>query len=246
MSNAWLRREAWTQTQQLFADRPSFESELLNTVPSANTLLSLARFPSTSVDFVKADSIDIACAYSYHGASVALVCDAQWDSNYESVQHGAPTQEADCYRRSNYYKHLQIDRFYPLGPLDTFVSRNVEFIRVGLNKQYFFIDKSVTMNIVTAPALDQPSLKSCGKFFASTSEEAMMENKIKIILYAAAKSGVNYVVIPAWGCKEHRCPAYHVGALFHKVIQESNGIFVKIIFAIEGALHEEFKAGFES
>jgi uncharacterized protein (TIGR02452 family) len=246
MSSQWLRKEAWRQIQLIYADKQSFESELLNTVPSKNDMISLTRFPSTLVDFVKADSIDIACIYSYKGANVALVCDAQWDSNYEAAEYGTSTQEADCYRRSNYHKHLQIDKYYPLGSLDTFLSKNVEFIRVGIDKEYFFIDKPIYMNIVTAPALDHPALSRDGKLFASDSEASMMETKIKLILYAAAKSGANYLVIPAWGCKEHRCPAYHVGTLFHKIIAENNGIFAKVIFAIEGPIYREFKNGFNS
>lgn len=233
MSNAWLRREAWKQTQQIFADRPSFESELLNTVPSVSTMLNLSRFPCTSVDFVNADSIDIACTYRYHGASVALVCDAQWDSNYEAAQYGAPTQEADCYRRSNYYKHLQIDKYYPLGPLDTFLSKDVEFIRVGLDKQYFFIDKSIFIHVITVPSLDEPITES---------NKTLCENKIKVMLFAAAKLGVNYLVIPSWGRN-----LYSVARLFHKVIAENNGLFVKIIFALDKKMtYDEFKKGFDA
>jgi hypothetical protein len=102
------------------------------------------------------------------------------------------------------------------------------------------------MNIVTASPLDHPQVKECSNFFASASDEKLMENKIKIILYAAAKSEAKYLIIPAWGCKEHCCPVYHIGALFHKVLQENNGLFVRVIFAIQGPLFEEFKAGFNS
>jgi uncharacterized protein (TIGR02452 family) len=246
MASQRLRIEVWKQTKEIYANKPEIESELLHQVPSKNEMLSLSRFPSTIVEFLKEDAIEVACIYSYNGAPVALVCDAMWDSNSKFVEYGANSQEADCYRRSDYHKHLQIENYYPLGPLDTFLSKNVEFIRVGLDRQYFFIDKPIYMNIVTSPSLDHPTVKHDGKLFASVSDEKIMENKIKIMLYAAAKSGTNYIVVPAWGCKEYHCPAYHIGALFHKIIQENNGLFVRVIFAIQGPLFEEFKAGFNS
>jgi uncharacterized protein (TIGR02452 family) len=246
MASQRLRAEAWKQTQIIYSNKPDSQSELINKVPSNNEMLSLTRFPSTVVEFMKGDAIEVACVYSYNGASVTLVCDAMWDSHSKMLDHGFMSQEADCYRRSDYHKHLQIEKYYPLGPLDTFLSKDVEFSRVGLDKQYFFIDKPIYMNIVTAPAVDHPNKSHGGKLFASQSDEEMMENKIRIMLYAAAKSGANYLIVPAWGCKEHRCPAYHIGALFHKFIQENNGLFVRVIFAIEGALLEEFKTGFSA
>jgi hypothetical protein len=75
-------------------------------------------------------------------------------------------------------------------------------------------------------------------------DEKMMENKIRIMFFAAAKTDASCLVIPAWGCKEHRCPAYHVGALFSKIIHENKGIFNRIVFAIKGSHFEEFKAGY--
>ena len=246
MSSQRLRKEVWKQTKQIYAEKTEGQSDFFQYIPSTAAMLALQKFPSTTVEFLKADPIDVACTFGYNGASVALVCDAMWNSNKNFVEHGFNSLEAEIYRRSDYHKHLQIENFYPLGPLDTFLSKNVQFIRVGLDKQYFFIDKPIYMNIVTAPALDHPHIKGSGKLFASASDEELMENKIKIMLYVAARSGVNYIVIPAWGCKEHRCPPYHVGALFHKVLQENNGLFHKVVFSIQGALMEDFKEGFNS
>lgn len=246
MSSQRLRKEVWKQTKQIYANKPEGQSDFFQYIPSNAAMLGLQKFPLTTVEFIKADPIDVACTLSYKGASVALLCDAMWNSNENFVEHGFNSLEAEIYRRSDYHKHLVIENFYPLGPLDTFLSKNVQFIRVGLDKQYFFLDKPTHINIVTSPALDHPSVKECGKLFASASDEELMENKIKIMLYVAARSGVNYIVLSAWGCKEHRCPPYHVAALFHKVLQENNGLFHKIFFVIQGALMEEFKAGFNS
>jgi uncharacterized protein (TIGR02452 family) len=244
MASQRLRKEVWKQTQLLYAEAPNYLSELFNSVPKDEELFALATSPSTVVEFIKADSVDVACGYSYGGAKVVLICDAQWDSNIDAVEHGADTQEADCYRRSNYHKHLQIQKYYPLGPLDTILSKNVEFFRVGVDRQYFFIDRPQHIDIVTSPALDQPALLEGGRYFASVKDEKMMENKIRIMFFAAAKTDASCLVIPAWGSKEHRCPAYHVGALFNKVIQENKGLFDKIVFAAKGFIFEEFKAGY--
>lgn len=244
MASQRLRKEIWKQTQMIYAEAPSFESVLFNGAPHSEELFALAICPNTTVEFMKADSIDVACAFSYGGTKVVLICDIQWDSNIEAVNHGVDTQETDCYRRSNYHKHLQIQKYYPLGPLDTILSRNVEFFRVGVDRQYFFIDRPQHIDIVSTPAIDQPALLEGGRYFASVKDEKMMENKIRSMLFVAAKTDASCLVIPAWGCKEHRCPAYHVGALFNKVIQENKGLFDKIVFASKGFIYEEFKTGY--
>ena len=229
--------QVWKETQNHYKEYAERQSELYNTIPSRAEMMALTRFPNTEIQFLNNDCIDIALSYKFSGIPTALLNMADWDRAGGCVDSGANTQEEECFRRSNYFKHLRSTDFYPLGPLDTIVSRDVEFYRGGLQHGYAYIDRPICLDMIASPALMNPD-------FTKKDVVELFEKKIVMLLYAAAKIQCDVFVVSAWGCGAYGCDPTVVAKLFHKVLAENNGLFKRIVFAIKGRNFKLFKNAF--
>jgi uncharacterized protein (TIGR02452 family) len=101
------------------------------------------------------------------------------------------------------------------------------------------------MDCIAAPALRDPQLNSTFDDFGLEENRNMMENKIRVLLYTAAKNGNDSIILSAWGCGAFGCPPKGVAKLFKKVLGEFAGVFRETPFAILGnnylPFFEEFR-----
>ena len=165
------------------------------------------------------------------------------------VLYGAPTQEENICRCSNLYETLlECPLYYNMNRL----LGNRTYLDIMIyspNVLVFRDDESyervnpVNMDVITCPAPSQ--------FLREDVADEVFTKRIKKILIAAQKRGVNKIVLGAWGCGAFGQDPTIVGRAFAKVLSEVNA-FDKVIFAIkssegldESSNYKFFKEAFE-
>ena len=161
------------------------------------------------------------------------------------VEYGCRAQEEELFRRSNYFKHLH-QKYYPINKLDTIISHGVEFFRNGYDKGYILLDKPVQIDCIAAPAIRNPELNKARDNFALDKDYDFMKQKIRMLLYTAAKNGNDSIILSAWGCGAFNCPVIAVARLFRECLNEFAGIFRETPFAILGKNFQPFYNEFNS
>jgi uncharacterized protein (TIGR02452 family) len=234
----------WNQTKKYYSSHPEHRSILLKELP----LEEYQNFPrtyETEITFNQDDCIDVAIYYkTIKGLNPLVLNMCDWDVAGGLVGLGAHTQEEECFRRSNYFKHLRTDDFYPLEAIDTILSRNVEYSRHGSKMGYISMNTPVYLDMVAAPALEFPRINPETNQMCDPEEIKLFEDKIRMLFYTGMKNGNDCLVLSAWGCGAFGCPAYHVGHLFRTITNECAGMFKQITFAILGNPFQDFHEGF--
>lgn len=145
------------------------------------------------------------------------------------VLYGAPTQEENICRCSNLYETLiESPLYYNMNRL-LGKSTYLDIMIYSPNILVFKDDISYTeippvkMDVITCPA------PSC--YLKDADAEKLFTKRIKKILIAAQKQGVNKIVLGAWGCGAFGQNPEVVGKSFAKVLKGVKA-FDKVIFAI--------------
>lgn len=165
------------------------------------------------------------------------------------VLYGAPTQEENICRCSNLYETLiECPLYYNMNRLlgkSTYLDIMIYSPDVLVFKDDVAYKnvKPLHMDVITCPA---PST-----FLRADVAEDLFVRRIKKILIAAQKRGVNKIVLGAWGCGAFGQDPLVVGKAFAKVLKEVNA-FDKVIFAIksseglnESSNYTRFKKAFD-
>jgi uncharacterized protein (TIGR02452 family) len=234
----------WQQIKEYYSNYPEQESMLLKELPREE-LETCPRPYETEISFLKDDCIDVAIYYkTIKGLNPLVLNMCDWDVAGGIVDLGANTQEEECFRRSNYFKHLRTEDFYPLEAIDTILSRDVEYSRHGSKLGYISLNNPVYLDMVAAPALDCPRMDTETYRMCDPIELELFKDKIRMLFYVGMKNGNDSLVLSAWGCGAFGCPAEHVGHLFRSIVVEYAGMFKHITFAILGNNYELFKKGY--
>lgn len=201
----------------------------------------MKRFLTTTVKIIKRDMIYEAIDYKLAGFSPLMLNMADWVRAGGCVSIGSSAQEEECFRRSNYFLTLLQD-LYPLGPLDTILSPQVEYFRNGVDKGYTEMEPHHKIDMVASPAPCYPVLdrESGNQLFAKQEDVLLLENKIRMLFYVAEQNGNDVLILSAWECGVFGCPAYHVAKIFKKIIAENQGGVKEVVFAILGPSYEKF------
>lgn len=166
------------------------------------------------------------------------------------VLYGAPTQEENICRCSNLYETLiECPLYYNMNKLlgkSTYLDIMIYSPNVTVFKDdetYDDIDP-IKMDVITCPA---PSV-----YLKDDVAEEIFTKRIKKILIAAQKRGVNKIVLGAWGCGAFGQSPTVVGKSFAKVLKEVSA-FDDVVFAIkssegldESSNYTLFKRAFDS
>ena len=227
-----LRCKTWRDTKEHYAGKVVPESTKDDYVPSKEDLVSLPRkSEKTHVILAKTDCIDIARVLHKKGRKVMLLNMADWYYAGGCVDNGVATQEEECFRRSDYFRHLK-QSFYPLDTYDAIVSRGVEYYKSGDANKFGLLDTPFSIDMIASPAVVNPPTTPDRQHFLNDTDRQIMINKIRQLIWHAAKNNNNCLVLSAWGCGAFHCPAYEVAQLFKAVIEETSGVIPEIIFAI--------------
>jgi uncharacterized protein (TIGR02452 family) len=231
----------WNQTKEKYKKLEQFHSEKFC---GLDFIIPLKQYLNTKITFMKSDMIAEAVRLKLLGKKPLVLNMADWYHAGGCVDIGSAAQEEECFRRSNYFKTL-IQDFYPLGKLDTILSKNVEYYRQGANVGYIYMENPVKLDMIAAPAIQSPQITKDNKMFLYKDDIMLMEDKIRMLVQIGVKNGNNILVLSAWGCGAFACPPYHIAKIFKRVLKEYNGVFEEIIFAILGPNYELFKSSWE-
>lgn len=241
------RRDVYKQTKEHYKNMSEEESIVIRrdrsiTKKEMETLEY--KYPKKVLaPIINKDCVYVALDYIQKGFNPAILNMSSWKHAGGGVENGAGAQEEELFRRSNYFKHLH-QKYYPFRHYYTIVSNNVEFFRNGRDKGYTLMEKPVKIDCIAAPALRQPQLSSNFEDFAFEGDKLKMEEKIRVLLYTAAKNGNDSIVLSAWGCGAFGCPPKSVAKLFKKVLNEFAGVFKETPFAILGDNYMPFAQEF--
>jgi uncharacterized protein (TIGR02452 family) len=227
-----LRRvEVWKETVVKYANKEVAPSKKKSYIPTPEEILTRRQHPSTRISIVNGDCIDVASLYAKKGHKVMLLNMADWGKAGGLVQGGVATQEEECFRRSDYHKHL-LQSFYPLSIYDYIVSPNVEYYRGSDATGFAELDKPFNVDMIASPALAGPDINRDCTEFTNPDDVFIMRNKMRQLIWEAATNGNDVLVLSAWGCGAFHCPTKHVAQLFKEVIHEMRGCIPLIVFAI--------------
>ncbi len=242
------RITVWAQTLQHFKDIPDAASIVYRQeypIPLERLEAdALRRYTTTQYDVWNMDCVYAAEKLLAEGHNPLLLNMADWDVAGGCVDTGSSAQEEELFRRSNYHKLLLQD-YYPLGLYDTIYTPAVHFFRKGSKDGYVQMETPVTISCVAAPALRFPRVDRATGRYASSTDVAKMEAKIRMLFWVAALHGHDSLVLSAWGCGAFGCPPVHTAEIFKRVCYEMAGRFKRVVFAILGPNYAPFESVFK-
>jgi uncharacterized protein (TIGR02452 family) len=226
--------KTWKDTKEHYLGKVVPESTKDDFVPSLeNIKLLTKKYSQTQVIISKSDCVDMAHALVKTGRKVMLLNMADWYYAGGCVDSGVATQEEECFRRSDYFRHLK-QSFYPLDTYDLIVSRGVEYYKSGDANKFAELSEPFNVDMIASPAVVNPPTTPDRKHFLNDTDRQIMINKIRQLIWHAVKNNNHSLVLSAWGCGAFHCPTYEVAQLFKKVLEESNGVLKEVVFSIFG------------
>ncbi len=185
------------------------------------------KYTNTFVKVVNTDCIKVALELLNNGLNpvVLNLADDRFPGGHVEIGSGA--QEESLFRRTNYFQTLNHKTgFYPLVESQLVYSPKVTIIKDENNN---ILSNYKDLAFIACPALHDPELID-GKL--KDTDTQILENKIKNILNVSYKHGHDVVILGALGCGAWKCPPICVASIYKKVIQEYDGLFRSIIFAV--------------
>lgn len=196
------------------------------------TIVPTKKYNRTEIMVEDIDSIDCGYKLLTHGFNPCVLNLADDSFPGGCVDFGSGAQEESIFRRSNYFKSLDI-KFYPLGPNNinsqAIYSPGITIFKESENNNWKIILKPYQLDFIACPGIKFPILES-GNF--SKEDELTLENKIRLIFQIAYLNNHRSIVLGALGCGAWKCPANQVAKIFKKIIKEWYGVFELIVFAI--------------
>lgn len=185
----------------------------------------------TDVHIWDMDTIDAALLLKQNNYNPLLLNMADQYERGGLYLQGAATQEENIIRRSNYIKHLeQIE--YPYKDNEVIYSPNVFVFKTNEISQYEIMDKPTYIDIIAAPAINSPRKTEEGDSFYFSKDEKLTTLKIRTIFKCAYDNGHDSLVLSALGCGAFYNPVEAVARIFQNVIEEFDGCFKIVVFAI--------------
>lgn len=142
------------------------------------------------------------------------------------VRNGAKAQEESLFRRTNYFMHLD-KSMYPLQEFQVIHTPNVAVVK---DEDYKLLQSEEYLDFIACPAVRNPEYQQNGRM--SERDRYVMRQKIRLIFQTAAYHGYDCLVLGALGCGAYKCNPHDVIAEFNKVMQEYQGVFRKIVYAV--------------
>eukprot|EP01080_Neovahlkampfia_damariscottae_P006737 gene6737-10902_t len=156
-------------------------------------------------------------------------------------RNGSGAQEENLHRRSNLFQCLEDPDDvnpdsvwdYPIPNFAGIYSPNVCFIRGNEASGYPFLEKPEYLSIVSVAAVRHPEVISKNKELMMNEKSAeITKEKIRRMFLISLENGHDSIVLSAFGCGAFGNPPKHVAMLFKEVIDEFDGYFDLIAFAI--------------
>jgi uncharacterized protein (TIGR02452 family) len=144
------------------------------------------------------------------------------------VYTGSCAQEESLFRSTTLCKHLS-QRSYPIKDNELLYSTNVIVLKASTDEKYKLLDKPFPIDIISCPGIRHPNLKDDHMY---PEDIDRLKIKIENIFQAAYKNNKDSMVLGALGCGAWRNNPEDVAQVFKEVIQQYDGLFKYVVFAI--------------
>ncbi len=222
----FARLEQWTHTQKIADNFPVPPPSIKYTHQQDFTFKN--QWGKTNVMVEPIDTIDCAHTLKTHGYNPAVLNLADNTFPGGCVGFGSGAQEESLFRRSNYFKTLDI-KLYPIEPSQAIYSPGVTIFFQSENSNWKIISTPFKLDFIACPGIKFPVLEA-DKF--SQLDKSILFDKIDLIFQIAYTHGHDSLVLGALGCGAWKCPAEQVAQIFDQVIKKWSGVFKLIVFAI--------------
>jgi len=234
----------WEATKQHYARFPPQDSQVTDELDTARYNAPGSKpYTDMKVSWAQADCIDVAVDLIKRGMNPLLLNMASDFVPGGGVHKGAPAQEEELFRRSNYHKFLH-RRWYPFPTYRTIVSRGVEFYRASADMGYAVLPTPIRIDCVAVAGIRRPDVSVDGQRFQNAADAAILLKKLRILFQVAADNGNDCLVLSALGCGAFRGPVQHIAELFRQVVEENRGRFKEVTFAILGENYGKFRRAY--
>ncbi len=242
------RVAVWEATKQHYSRFPPQNSQVTDGLDesryvAATSITAQKSYTNMKISWYQADCIDVAAELKRQGLSPLLLNMASDFVPGGGVHKGAPAQEEELFRRSNYHKFLH-RRWYPFPSFRTILSRGVEFYRASADAGYAVLPTPIPIDCVAVAGIRQPNLTADGHRFQRAADAAILLKKLRILFQVAADNGNDCLVLSALGCGAFRGPVQHIAELFRQVVEENRGRFKEVSFAILGENYGKFRRAY--
>jgi uncharacterized protein (TIGR02452 family) len=201
-----------------------------------------SKYKKTEIKVVNNDTFDTAKNLLDSGVTTSqniLVLNMASESNPGGgVANGAKAQEECLFRRSNYFQHLP-SYLYPLADDTIVISRDVFVFK---SKDYELLPNVYSVNCVACAAVCKPNTiydKKGYKTYSDDRDRQIMYQKIRDIFKVAYLLGYDTLVLGALGCGAYNNPLFEVVFMFQNILQEFDGCFKNVTFAVLSHGHNE-------
>lgn len=222
----FARLEQWTHTQK-YADNFDEPSPSIK-YSHQNNYTPVKKYNVTNVMVEDIDTVDCGYTLKVNGYNPVVLNLADNTFPGGCVGFGSGAQEESIFRRSNYFKSLNIS-FYPIEPTQAIYSPGITVFKESENKNWKINANPYKIDFIACPGIKFPVLES-GKF--SQNDQVILFNKIDLIFQIAHANAHDSIVLGALGCGAWKCPAEQVAQIFSQVITKWSGVFKLIVFAI--------------
>lgn len=232
------RINCWKHTQMISHNLPSDES--VKYYLDENFEFN-KNYNFSQIQVVREDPLDCAIKMIHNSYDPAILSFADDSFPGGSIDIGGNAQEENIFRRSNYHNTLK-ENFYPLKHDECVYSPNVWLLKLSDRYNWNMLQQPMYINLIACTGIKSPKLLSGHndiKMF-NKSDENIFLNKIRMIFQTAYVNNHNSLILGALSCGPLRGPVEHIANLFKRVIQEYDGMFKTILFAIPCETPEYF------
>lgn len=203
----------------------------------------LRRYSDTIIRLETLDSVSAVFKYTDQNSKTAVLNFASYKQPGGMFLQGSRAQEECLCHESTLYNVLVRfeDSYYAPNrkQLNRALYQNVALYSPDI---YFERnDSSVKCDVITCAA---PNFSAASRYCNVSREEntAVLESRIKFILYVAAAQQVDTLILGAFGSGVFGQDAKEVAEITMKLLKRCNGVFKKVVFAVIDEKSANYKA----
>lgn len=174
------------------------------------------------------DIVDTGIQFINYNPLVLNVIDDSFSGEY--VQYGIGAGEESIFRRSNYFRTLNIN-FNPIKNNEVIYSPDVSIFKMG-QKNGFQKCSPFKLSFVACSGINYPKLKEDGRMYDDDLQ--ILENKIDLIFKVAIKHNHRSIILSAFGCGVWKNNPENFAPVFRKIIDKykNTNVIELVVFTI--------------
>lgn len=181
-------------------------------------------FDKMEIEVINCDTLIVADKYKNEN-----LCILNMASKYVpggGVAKGAPAQEEELFRRTNYFKTLT-RKFYEINHPDIIYSPKVWIIK---DDEYEDLENPWSSPFIAAPLLRHPYLQPNDTYYEE--DKITVRRIIEHIFAIAYMYDHEVLILGAIGCGAYKNPPLEVIEIFNEMLEKYNKCFKKVVFAV--------------